>query len=119
MDLNSFDGLSLPGGFHLQAIRFADANMIDPLGRPALAKSVIEGSNISISVLSLSDMEISISIYHEILEALTVAHNSPPESILMLNEAGFEQAAQDAHQKYGFATPSSVIEFLRNYGFNE
>jgi subtilisin-like proprotein convertase family protein len=69
--------------------------------------------------MSLSDTEVSISIYHEILEAVTVAHDSPPESLSILNEAGFEQAAQDAHQKYGFATPSSVIEFLKNYEFNE
>lgn len=119
MDLTGFNGLNLPGGFHLREIQFSEANMIDPLGRPALAKSVIEGTKISISLQPLAEPEISVSIYHEILEALTVAHDSPPESVLMMNEADFEQAAQDAHQKFGFATPSSVISFLHLYGFNE
>ena len=119
MDLTSFNEINLAGGFYLRAVRVSSVEMIDPLGRPALAKSVIEGQNISISIISLPDNETSISIYHEILEALTVAYDSPPESVMMMNEADFEEAAYEAHKIYGFATPSSVLLFLRNYGFYE
>jgi hypothetical protein len=119
MDLTSFNEINLPGGFHLRAVQISSVEMIDPLGRPALAKSVIEGENISILIISLPDNETSISIYHEILEALTVAYDSPPESVMMMNEADFEVAAYEAHKKFGFATPSSVLLFLRGYGFYE
>ena len=119
MNLRAFDGLELPGNFLVQGIHFSPAELIDPLGRPALAKSVIQGKSIAIFLTSQSEEEQSISIYHEMLEALTVAFDTPPEPVMLMNEADFEQAGRDAHRKFGLASPTTVVSFLKAYGFYE
>ena len=40
------------------------------------------------------ERELSISLYHEILEAATVASLHPPDSVMEFNEGDFERAAQ-------------------------
>jgi len=119
MNLSAFEGLELPGQFFLQGIHLTSADLVDPIGRPALAKSVIQGTTIAIFLTPQSKEEESISIYHEVLEALTVAFDSPPESVLEMNEADFEHAAWAAHQNFGFASPENVINFITAYGFHE
>ena len=47
-NLPSFRDLPLPGGFILPGITLVPGPMIDPIGRPALAKTVIEGQRIAI-----------------------------------------------------------------------
>lgn len=54
---------------------------------------------------------------HEVLEAMTVGVLSPPAEVCDLNEAGFEQAAKDAHRRHGLANAASVLQFLREFGF--
>jgi len=54
-----------------------------------------------------------------VLEAMTVAVFSPPPAVCDLNEAGFEQAAMDAHRRYGLANAASVLTFLRDFGFTD
>jgi hypothetical protein len=56
-------------------------------------------------------------LYHEVLEAATVAALSPPRSVWELNEAGFESAAQEYHQRLGMATPESLNQMLAEFGF--
>ena len=47
--------------------------MRDAIGRPALARAVIEGRTISIEIATAqAPEELSVSIYHELLEAMTV-----------------------------------------------
>jgi len=63
----------------------------------------------------LSDPELSISLYHEILEAATVASLHPPDSVMEFNEGDFERAAKAAHAEWGDASP----EMSQSYGFRE
>jgi hypothetical protein len=120
MDLESFAYLQLPGGFILRGIEIEDAPMLDAIGRPALAKAVIEDQTISISLAAKqAPHEMSVSVYHELLEAMTVGHAHPPDAVSDSNEAGFEAAAIEAHRRHGLANPASVITFLHEYGFPE
>ena len=85
-----------------------------------MARAVIERDTISIDLVAdqTSD-ELSVSIYHELLEALTVGVPSPPQAVCDLNEAGFEKAAKDAHRQRGLANPDNVLNFLHEFGFTE
>lgn len=65
----------------------------------------------------LADEELSVSIYHEVLEAATVASTDPPAAVRTFNEGHFERAAIDAHQQFGHASPESVDRMLQWYGF--
>ena len=92
--------------------------MRDAIGRPALARAVIEGRSILIELVAAQTAEeLSVSIYHELLEAMTVGVQSPPRAVWDLNEAGFEQAAQDAHRLHGLANSRNVLTFLSDFGF--
>ncbi len=94
--------------------------MRDAVGRPALARAVIEGRTISIEIATAqAPEELSVSIYHELLEAMTVGVQSPPRAVWDLNEAGFEQVAQGAHRLHGLANSRSVIIFLSEFGFTD
>jgi hypothetical protein len=116
--LDAFRGLPLPGGFVLTGIALVEGRMLDPIGRPALARTTIQGRELSIALdAAQSADELSISIYHELLEGLTVAFPQPPLSVLELTEAGFERAAHEAHARFGVATPASVLAFLASFGF--
>jgi hypothetical protein len=94
--------------------------MRDAIGRPALARAVIEGHTVSIEIASAQTPdELSVSIYHKLLEAMTVGVQSPPRAVRDLNESGFEQAAQDAHRLHGLANPRNVLTFLSDFGFTD
>jgi hypothetical protein len=66
---------------------------------------------------NLDDHETSVSIYHEILEAMSVASLAPPTSVLDFNEADFEKAGYDAHARFGPAAPDALNAMLQFYGF--
>ncbi len=119
MNLADFKNLPLHGGFLLLGVKVADGPMVDAIGRLALAKTHIVGSTLEIELgCSIPDPdEISISLYHEVLEAATVAALSPPRSVWDLNEAGFEAAAHDYHQRLGIATPDTLNQMLAEFGF--
>lgn len=61
--------------------------------------------------------QISISIYHEVLEAAAVAAQHPPVAVSNLNEAGFEAAARSAQKRLGMATPDNLNQLLADFGF--
>jgi len=120
MDLAQFNGLQLPQDFVLLGVKFVEAPMCDAIVRPALAKAVIEGNTISMDLAyNQSPEELSVSLYHELREAMTVGVVSPPRMVCDLNEAGFEQAAKDSHREHGLASARSVLMFLREFGFTE
>lgn len=117
-DLNVFTHRPLRGGLLLQSVSLASEPMIDALGRPAVARTLIIGNVLEIELESaMSDEEISISLYHEVLEGATVALAHPPAGVLDLNEAGFELAAQRAHADFGPATPAGLDALLAAFGF--
>ncbi|MGA0111150.1 MAG: hypothetical protein ACO3PN_03490 [Chthoniobacterales bacterium] len=120
MDLARFKNLKLPQGFILLGIQLVTDPMRDAIGRPALARAVIEGNTVSIELAAAQTPdELSVSIYHELLEAMSVGVQSAPRAVWDLNEAGFEQAAQDAHRFHGLANPRNVLTFLSEFGFTE
>jgi len=120
MDLDQFSNLQLPEGFRLLGVELVDLPMLDAIGRPALARAVIENGTIAIYLArDQTPTEMSVSIYHEVMEAMTVAVVSPPPAVCDLNEAGFERAAIDAHRRCGLANAASVLTFLRDFGFTD
>jgi len=117
-NLPTFRDLALPGGFILSGIALVPGPMIDPIGRSALARTVIEGHRIAIVLDEAQPPdEQSISIYHEVLEGLTVAVAAPPAEVVDFCEGDFEREAKLALQRFGVATPEAVIAFLTAFDF--
>ena len=118
LNLREFRALILPGGFILSEVELAPGPLIDPIGRPALARTTIQGREIRITLDHAQlESEQSISIYHEALEGLTVAFIDPPVSVLDFCEADFEREAKAAHERLGFASAKNVLMLLKNFGF--
>ncbi|HEX4139381.1 MAG TPA: hypothetical protein VHY09_03480 [Candidatus Methylacidiphilales bacterium] len=104
-DFSSIQGLHLCGDFLISGLEFTAESLTDALGRPALARTRILGREIQITLLaSLTDKEKSVSLYHEILEAMPVAVTEPPAGVMELNERDFKRAAYEAHDRFGEAS---------------
>src|SRR5882724_8108647 len=118
LDLLPFQNVRLRGGFTLAEVRLTAEPLLDPLERAATAQTIIRGSRFYVFLRAdLDERELSISLYHEVLEAATVAAEEPPDAVLELNEGDFEQAAQSAHAQYGIATPETLNQLLAEFGF--
>lgn len=118
MNFEAFANLTFPSGHFISEIVGIEGKMLDPIGRPALAKAIIEGKRIAIQISSdLNEREIGISIYHEVLESLAVALDEPPESVMELNESGFEKQAQEAYLQHGYPTPEILLSWIGKMGF--
>jgi len=117
---NLFQGLRLRGGFTIAGLEFVAAPLVDAIGRSALAKTRIVGRELHLTILSgLSDTEKSVTLYHEVLEAMTVASSEPPTSVRDFNEGDFERAAYEAHGRFGPVSPTNMDRMLQFYGFRE
>ena len=120
IDVRQFLNLQLRGGFIIKEIEFTHEPLLDALGRQAAAQTSIIGKQCRLLILSgLSDEELSITFYHEILEAASVASLSPPADVMDFNEAAFERAARAAHARWGNASPESLNLLLQFHGFPE
>ena len=92
--------------------------LLDPIERAARAQTIVRGSRFYVFLRAdLDQDELSVSLYHEVLEAATVAAERPPHAVLALNEGNFEQAAQSAHRRLGVASPSTLNQMLAEFGF--
>ena len=109
----------LHGGFRIARVRLVDEPLFDAIGREAIARTVIVGSSFDIELRRLADDEVSISLYHEVLEAATVAVATAPASVAAYNEADFERAARDVHARLGAATAENLDRMLQSFGFHE
>ena len=117
-DLASFQNLQLRGGFALVEARLTAQPLVDPLERAATAQTIVRGNRLHIFLRAdLDERELSISLYHEVLEAATVAAERPPEAVVEFNEGDFEQAAQAAHARLGLASPATLNRMLADFGF--
>lgn len=120
IDPATFKDFRLHGGFVIVSIEFTHEPMRDALEREAIAQARIVGGRFHLLIQTgLSDRELSISLYHEILEAATVGSWPPPDSVMEFNEGDFERAAQAAHAKWGDASPENLNRMLQSYGFRE
>lgn len=120
LELSAFNHIDLRGGFSIVEVRFASQSLLDPLGRPAAAQTLIRGNQFYIALREgMDEEEVSISLYHEVLEAATVAAADPPDSVIEFNEGDFEEAARFAHTRYGLVSPRTLNEMLENFGFKD
>jgi hypothetical protein len=56
-------------------------------------------------------------LYHEILEAATVAADNAPNAVRDFDEGAFDRAAYQAHAEFGEASPENLDRMLQLYGF--
>lgn len=120
IDPRLFENVVLLGGVTIVRIEISAAPLADALGREAVARTRIIGRNFEIAIRSdLNDEQFSITLYHEILEAATVASAAPPVSVLDFNEGTFERAAYSAHQQFGAASVENLNRMLQSYGFQQ
>jgi hypothetical protein len=116
--IEQFKNLRLHGGFIIREIELTDVPIIDAIGREAIAQTSDIARNFRLLIRSgLSEEELSITLYHEILEAASVAIEIPPASVIDFNEADFERAAHEAHEHYGNASPANLNLLLQFHGF--
>jgi hypothetical protein len=119
IDVASFENTRLLGGFSIAGIRLASGPMVDALGREAVAQTRIVGTEFRLLIRpSLSDEELSVTLYHEILEAASVASMHPPDSVASFGEVDFEQAARRMHGSIGEASPENLNRMLQFHGFS-
>lgn len=120
IDLRSFENISLRGGFTIVRVESTADPLLDALGREAIARTRIVGRKFEIAIRSgLSEEEQSVTLYHEILEAATVASPNPPPTLVDFNEGDFERAAYSSHQQFGIASIGNLNRMLQSYGFKE
>jgi hypothetical protein len=118
LDIQQFKNLRLYGGFVIKELEFTESPIVDAIGREAIAQTSAIVRDFRLLIRDgLSEKELSITLYHEILEAAAVSDLHPPEKVIEFNEADFEQAAQNAHQRWGNASPSNLNLLLQFYGF--
>ena len=118
IDIQQFKNLRLHGGFIVKDIELTDAPIVDAIGREAIAQTSAIAREFRLLIRSrLSEKELSITLYHEILEAASVALANPPASVIDFNEADFERAARDAHERWGNASPANLNLLLQFHGF--
>jgi hypothetical protein len=118
LDLRPFQNLQLHSGFTLAEVRLTARPLVDPLRRQATAQTIIRGTRFHILLrANLDEGELSVFLYHEVLEAATLAEDYPPEAVVGFNEGGFERAAQAAHASWGLVSPVTLNQMLVEFGF--
>ena len=118
LDPRIFENLELVGGFLIVEISFTSDPILDALDREAVAKTRIIGSRFTITLKTgMVDEQMSVSLYHEILEAATVAATNPPRIVEDFTEADFEAAAIAAHKKWGLVSCDNLNRMLQSFGF--
>ena len=118
INLETFKKIRLHGGFIIQEVELTETPIVDAIGRDASAQTSITARNFRLLIRSgLSDKELSITLYHEILEAASVAVDAPPSSVMDFNEGDFELAAQEAHERWGNVSPDNLNLLLQFHGF--
>jgi hypothetical protein len=117
-DIRQFKNFRLHGGFIIKNIELTDAPIVDAIGREAIAQTSVITREFRLLIRAgLSEEELSITLYHEILEAASVAVANPPDGVIEFNEADFERAAREAHERWGNASPANLNLLLQFHGF--
>ncbi len=118
LDLRQFKNLRLYGGFIIKDVELTEVPIVDAIGREAVGQTSAIAREFRLLIRSgLSEAELSITLYHEILEAASVAIEIPPASVIDFNEADFERAAHEAHERWGNASPANLNLLLQFHGF--
>jgi hypothetical protein len=118
IDLRQFKNLRLHGGFIIKDIGLTGEPIVDAIGREAVAQTSGIAREFQLLIRAgLSEAELSITLYHEILEAASVAITNPPATVMDFNEADFERTAREAHERWGNASPANLNLLLQFHGF--
>jgi hypothetical protein len=73
IDLSAFQNLRLRGDFKIIRLELSDEPIADAIGREAVARTRVVGLDFDLLIgAGLSQRELSVTLYHEILEAATV-----------------------------------------------
>jgi hypothetical protein len=116
--IGQFKNLRLHGGFIIKHIELTDGPIVDAIGREAVAQTSAIARDFRLLIRSgLSEKELSVTLYHEILEAASVALADPPGSVIDFSEADFERAAHAAHERWGNASPANLNLLLQFHEF--
>ncbi|MGA2052523.1 MAG: hypothetical protein ABSH19_04350 [Opitutales bacterium] len=118
--LLAFKRLRLRGGCTIVQVEEVKHPLRDALGREATALTSIHGTRLSVLISAgLSPRDLSVTLYHEVLEAVAVASEDPPITVMEFNEGDFERAAQMMHDRLGEASPANLNRMLQLHGFPE
>src|SRR5271170_612970 len=100
IDPVAFQDIRLHGGFIIRGLNIICEPIVDALDREAVAQTRIIGQEFHLFVRDgLSQEELSVTLYHEILEAAAVASQNPPLSVVDFNEGDFEREARNLHSR--------------------
>ena len=120
IDAATFKDTRLRGGLVIASVEFTDEPMLDALGREAMAKTGIVGMRFDLLIRAgLDERELSVTLYHEILEPAAVASADAPASVMDFNEADFERTAYAMHDELGAASSENLNRMLQLHGFGE
>ena len=120
IDPEALTNTRLLGGFIIAAVEFTNEPLTDAIGRPAIAKTGIVGGTFDVVIRrDLDERELSVTIYHEILEAASVAAQDPPHQVVDFTEADFDRIAYAMHESLGEASPANLNRMLQLHGFGE
>ena len=64
-----------------------------------------------------TEEELSVSLYHEVLEAAAVSADVCPAPVVEFVERDFERAAREAQLQLGPVTPDRLNTMLERHGF--
>ncbi|MGC2352337.1 MAG: hypothetical protein WA496_02955 [Candidatus Udaeobacter sp.] len=118
IDLSTFQNLPLRGDFTIVRLELTNEPIADAIGREARARTRIVGRGFDLLIRAgLSQRELSVTLYHEILEAAKAAIENPPAAVRELNEGDFDRAAYQAHEQFGEVSPQNLDQMLQLYGF--
>ena len=119
IDLSAFRNLPLRGNFTIIRLELTDEPIADAIGREARARTRIVGRGFDLLIRAgLSQLELSVTLYHEILEAAKAAIENPPAAVRELNEGDFDsEPAYQAHEQFGEVSPQNLDLMLQLYGF--
>jgi hypothetical protein len=118
IDVNPFRNVRLQGGFTIARIAITEEPLVDAIGREAIARTRVRGRNFDLLIRAgLSGRELSVTLYHKILEAATVAADNAPNAVRDFDEGAFDRAAYQAHAEFGEASPENLDRMLQLYGF--
>ena len=118
IDLSALQNLRLRGDFTIVRLELTNEPIADAIGREARARTRIVGRGFDLLIRAgLSQLELSVTLYHEILEAAKAAIENPPAAIRQLNEGDFDRAAYQSHEQFGEVSPQNLDRMLQLYGF--
>ncbi len=117
--LDDLNGVTLHGGILIESIEYLD-ELVDVIGRPATGWTRQIAHRLQITLISgLSEVEQSVTMYHEVIEGAMGVHypDGVPISLQSVNEAEIDDLALQFHQRFGFVSHESLNHMLLELGF--